>query len=273
VPLILALMCELLAASFVSAPSASAAEIPESERVAAAVLRGLREGVRYDHMDGTLGFSFSPDSSPGLLPTHGDIRISTTPMTATRMAPWTYPLALQGMSLMDDTVARQRTKIRRGWVTCVAGRPHYPSGAVGRWGTPNCTGRFLDDSALLRRGRVKRVRNAGFWRHRASVLIGGSLTLPGVPRNSSIITLATDDCGRNRDCRSSLLYYRTARGRASLPVSTLIGDRTIHSVEKDWVNRTGRRGPLVFRSSASVGPSNPIEGILVYPPWTGYSNG
>lgn len=50
-------------------------------------------------------------------------------------------------------------------------------------------------------------------------------------------------------------------------IGSAISEHTFHSVETAFGVRTGRRGPLVFRSESEAAPSNPIEGVLVLPPW------
>jgi hypothetical protein len=247
--------------------SATAREVPESQRVALTYLTSV-----YDHMGDTIQFQALSDGTPGPLPESIDLRLSRTPMRAPHMAAWTYPTETQQMSLTLGDAVAPPTNIDRGWIVCGASRPHYSDGVTGQWGLPFCTGRYVDDASLVRKGHVKRVANLKFWRGRASVVFGvhSSLTLRRVPAHSSIITLATVACSPKRVCKAAMLSIPTKTGSRALVVGSLVGRHTYYRQESAFANHTERLGPLIFRSSSDAGPSNPIEGILIYPPWTGF---
>jgi hypothetical protein len=204
-----------------------------------------------------------------------DVRTANTSMLAPRRAAWAMPAALQGVTISGtDASRRVKLPLARGRVLCVSVRAHDVDGNAGAWSEQSCAVRAFDDSALVRRGRTRAVRDSRYWGGRATEISShGQLLLRGVPKGSRVVVIATDLDQRDPRYNGRNLPF-------TVPSATSVrkyaaGWRwgpTRYTQVTTAGRDSGRSGTVVFRHSGypdgrSPGWTSPFEGVAVRPSW------
>ena len=189
-------------------------------------------------------------------PTTFDVRVSRTPARATGRRPWQLPANLQNIS-----ATQVRLDVGLGTVLCVQVRSRDPEGRTSAWTKDHsCVTRAFGPGSLRGRGPVHVLTGKGYWRGRAKALgVGGTLTLPGVPKGSSEVVFVTYKPGDRM-----LLWTMPGETVSS---ASYHYQRVRHTVAIHWADKHSRyRGPLRFENGGHQ-TSLPVEGVALMPPW------